>query len=82
MEAGCCGYVGTDWEGIIGVWDTADGSHFVQLLGMNVVVIRRQLAGSGTETTEGAGKVGTIGEVLGEGGREWIVEWRGDFMWQ
>ena len=37
-EDGCCGdrvFVG---EVFLGLWDTADGSYFLQLLGMNVVV--------------------------------------------
>ena len=50
------------------MWDTADGSSFVQLLGTNFVILRRQLAGGGTEPTEGGGKIGTTGEDLGEGG--------------
>ena len=35
----------------------------------NTIVLRRRLAGSGTEPTEGAEKVGTTGEDFGEGGR-------------
>ena len=42
-----------------------DGSFFVQVLGTNVVVLRRQLAGGGTESMEGVEKVGTTGEALG-----------------
>ena len=55
-EAGFCGDKVTDGEGLLGVWDTADGNFFVQVLGMNVVIFRRRLAGSGTEPTTGAGK--------------------------
>ena len=64
-EAGCCGYRGTDGEGILGVWDTSDGSSFVQVLGTNYVVLQRILDGGGTEPTSGAGKVGTDGEDFG-----------------
>ena len=67
-EAGFCGDRGTGGEGLLGVWYTADGSSFVQVLGENAVVIQQQLAGGGIEPTEGAGKVGTTGEALGEGG--------------
>ena len=67
-KAGCCGDKGTDGKGLLGVWDTADGSYFVQLLGTNVVVIPRQLNGGGIEPTAGAEKVGTTGEAFGEGG--------------
>ena len=34
----CCGDGGFFGEGLIGLWDTADGSSFLQLLGMNFVV--------------------------------------------
>ena len=68
MDDGCCGDGRTDGEGLLGVWDTDDGSSFVQVLETNVVVLRRRLDGGGIETTEGAGKVGTTGEALGEGG--------------
>ena len=57
-----------DGEFILGIWDTADVSSFVQLIGTNVVVLRRGLASGVTEPTEGAGKVGTTVEALGEGG--------------
>ena len=66
-EAGCCGYRGTDGEGILGVWYTADGCSFVQVLGTNVVVLRRKLAGVGIEPTDGAGKVGADGKDFGKG---------------
>ena len=64
----CCGDGGTDGEGIIVVWDTADVSYLVQLLGTNVVVLQRGLTGGGTESTAGAGKVGTTSKYFGEGG--------------
>ena len=38
MEYGCCGDVGFVGEDLLGLWDTADGSSFLQLLGTNVVV--------------------------------------------
>ena len=68
MEAGCCGYGGTDGRGLLGIWDTADVSFFVQVLGTNVVVLRQLLAGGGTEPTEGVGNLGTTSEDFGEGG--------------
>ena len=68
MEAGCSGDGGTDGEGLLGVWETYDGSCFVQVLGTNIFVLRRGLAGGGTEPMAGAGKVGTTGEGFGEGG--------------
>ena len=68
MEAGCCRYIVTDGEGLLGVWYTADNSSFFQVLGTNVVILQQKLAGVKTEPLEGAGKVGTIGESLGGGG--------------
>ena len=54
--------------GILDVWETAEDNSLTQLIGANIVVIRQQLARSVTEPTEGAGKVGTIGEYFWEGG--------------
>ena len=53
-----------DMEALIGVWYTADGSSFVQVLGANVVVLQLRLASGGTEPTEVAGKVGVNGEYF------------------
>ena len=38
-----------DGEDLLGVWDTADNGYLVQVIGVNVVVQQRQLAGGGTE---------------------------------
>ena len=54
--------------GLLVVWYTDDGGYLVQLLWANVVLLRRELAGGGTEPTEGAGKMGTTGEYFGKGG--------------
>ena len=70
-EAHCCGDGGTDGEGIINVWETTNGSNFIQVLGKNVVILQRLLDGSGIESMEGTGKVGMNGESLGEGGIRW-----------
>ena len=48
--------------GLLGIWDTADGSSFIQLLGGKVVILQQKLDSSGTEPTKGAGKVGITGE--------------------
>ena len=56
------------WGGLLGIWDTADGGSFVQVLGANVVVLRQQLYIVGTEPAESTGKVGTTGEDFGKGG--------------
>ena len=39
-------------EGLIGVWDTADGGFFVPVPGANVVVIRQKLSGGDTMKIE------------------------------
>ena len=54
--------------GFLGVWDTAYGSLLVLVLGTNIFVQRRQLAGGGTEPQEGTGKVDTAGKDLVKGG--------------
>ena len=56
-------------EGIIVVWNTTDGSLFVPVPGMNVVVLQLRLDGGGTEPEEGAGKMGKYVNDLGKGGR-------------
>ena len=56
------------WEGLISVWDTDEGSSFVQVPGKNIVVLWRGLVGGVTEPKEWAGKLGTAGEDLGEEG--------------
>ena len=40
-EDGCLGDRGKDEEGLLGVWDTSDGGYFVQVLGVNNVVLQR-----------------------------------------
>ena len=65
IDDGCCGERGTYGEGLLSIWDTADGSSLVQVLGTNVVVLQQRLVSGGTETTSGKGKVGTNGESLG-----------------
>ena len=65
IEAGCCRYGGTDGKVLLRVWDTSDGSSFVQVLGTNDVVLRRRLAGGGTKPPEEAGKVGMTVEAFG-----------------
>ena len=64
--AGCWGDGETDGEVILGVWDTADGGSFIQVPGAIIVVLQKRLAGGGTETPEGAGKMGTAGEDFGK----------------
>ena len=64
-EDDCGGYVGTDGEGLLGVWDTADGSVFVQVTEANVFVLQQQLDNGGTESLKG-----------GRGGVEgWHIFW-------
>ena len=41
IEVGCLGYGGTDGEGLLGLWDTADGSSFVQVFGTKVLFVQR-----------------------------------------
>ena len=65
---GCFWYRVTDGEGLLNVWDTADGSYFIQVTGTNLFSLYQRFAGGGTEPTVGAGKVGDTGEALGEGG--------------
>ena len=67
-ESGCLVDRGKYGEGLIRLWDTDDGGSFVQVLGVNVVVLQQQLNDGGTEPTEGTGKVGTTGEDFGKGG--------------
>ena len=57
-----------DEDDILVIWYIDDGSSFIKLLGENVVVLQRRLAGGGTEPTQEAGKVGTTGEAFGEVG--------------
>ena len=57
-----------DGEGLIGIWDTYDGSSIIQLLGTNVVVLRQRLDSGGTEPTAVTRKAGTNGEDFREGG--------------
>ena len=52
-----------DGEGLLFIWDTADGSSLVQVLGTKFVVLQQRLAGGEIESTAGAGKMGTTGEV-------------------
>ena len=65
-EVGCCGDGGTDEDCFIGVWDTADGSAIIQVLGMHYVVHRRQLDIGGEESMTGTGKVGADDKYPGE----------------
>ena len=37
-EVSCCGEVGTDGEGLLGVWDATDVGTFIQVLGPHYVV--------------------------------------------
>ena len=53
---------------MLAVWYTTDGGSFCQIIGADIVVLRQQLAGGGTESTEGAEKIGTTGEYFGKGG--------------
>ena len=57
-------------EGLIGVWDTTEGSIFIKVPGTNDVVLRQRFYGSGTEPLEGASEMGMSGENLGKGGSE------------
>ena len=52
--------------GFLGVRDVAEGSTFIQVIGINFVVLRQQLASGGY--TLGTGKVGMNGEYFGERG--------------
>ena len=56
-----------DGEVLLGVWDTADRSYVIQVLGTNLVVLQQRLDCGITEPTAGTGKVGTTGEYFGEG---------------
>ena len=38
-EDDCCRDGGMYGEGLLGVWDTSDGSYFVQAIGTNVFVL-------------------------------------------
>ena len=69
-EVVCWGDRGMGGEVILVVQDTVDGGSFVQGLGTNIVVLWRRLDGSGTEPTDGAGKVGTTSEDFGKRGSE------------
>ena len=40
-----------DEDDILVIWYIDDGSYFIKLLGENVVVLQRRLAGGGTEPT-------------------------------
>ena len=64
----CCGDILIDGEVLIGVWDTSDGVLFVPLPRTNVVVLQRRLARGGMEPLEGAGKMGTAGKYIWNGG--------------
>ena len=64
-ESGFCGYELTAGGVLLIIWDTADDSPFVQVLGTKFFVLQRRLAGVGTEPTAGVGKVETNGDVLG-----------------
>ena len=55
-------------EGILGVCYTADGSYFVQVPGVNVVLLQRQFSGGGTEPKDVMGEMGTTDEYFGKGG--------------
>ena len=44
---------GTDSVGLIGVWENYDGGFFYQAPGTNIVILRQQLSGSGTEPSKG-----------------------------
>ena len=59
-----------DGEGLLFIWDTADGSSLVQVLGTKILVLQQRLAGGEIESTAGAGKMGTTGEVLGREGAD------------
>ena len=58
---------------LLGVWDTADSGSFVQLSGVNIVVLRQQLGGGGKELLEGAGKWGWLANILGREGVDRIT---------
>ena len=49
---------------ILGLWDTTDGSLFVLVIGTNVVVHLKRLAGGGTGPPEGVGKWGLLVKTL------------------
>ena len=64
-----------DEEGFIGLWDTDGVSFFVQVLGRTNAVLQRRLGGSGTDPTEGVGKVGMTGKsFFGGGGLQYNME--------
>ena len=66
-EDDCFGDGKTDREGLLGICESSDGGSFVKLLGVNLVVLLQQLAGDGTEPTEGAEKLATNGKDFGKG---------------
>ena len=64
----CCGYIGMEGEGLLGVWDTDEGSSFAQVLGENTIVLQWRLAIGATEPMTGAGEMETTGGALGDYG--------------
>ena len=65
-EVGCYKNRGMDGERLIGIWDDDDGGNFIQVLGTHYVDHQKQLARGGSESSTGAGKVGTNGKDLVE----------------
>ena len=65
MEVGCCRDRGTYGEGLLGIWDAADGGAFIQVLGTHSVIHQHRLDIGGSEYATRSGKVGGNGKYLG-----------------